>query len=133
MKTLALASLSALSLSAFSGTAKANNADAILGTYLNPDKSRTVRVYKENGRYFGVIATAPAVPDGSEGVGYLVFDNFEFSPTEHQWTRGELRSPMYGRQVFSGVLSLNDTDDLIVHGFVGIPLLGASSVFPRVE
>lgn len=82
----------------------AANSDDILGNYRNPDGSRTVRVYKENERYFGVIATAPEVPDGNEGVGYLVFDGFRYDPEQDRWVSGALHSPMYQRQRFDGIL-----------------------------
>ncbi len=108
------------------------SADAILGTYLNPDRSRTVEVYKENGLYYGVIATAPARPDGNEGVGFVVFKDFQFNPVTHVWENGRLDSPMTPRINFAGRLSLNEQRDLIVSGR-GLAALAGASLFPRVN
>jgi len=107
--------------------------DAILGVYLNPDRTRTVKIYEEADRYFGVIATAPSQPDGSEGVGFVVFRDFVFNDARAIWEGGQLDSPMFPKVTFSGSLSLDASGNLVVHGFVGVPLLGGSSVFPRVE
>ena len=109
------------------------SADDILGIYLNPDRSRTVEVYKEDGKYFGVISSAPEEPDGNEGVGFIVFKDFEFDEIEKVWRNGRLHSPMYFRSKFSGILKLGPKGDLIVRGFVGLPILGGDSFFPRVE
>lgn len=106
--------------------------DDILGTYLNPDGSRTVRVYKREGLYFGVIATAPAEPDGNEGVGFVVFRDFVFDPEQRAWVSGTLDSPMFPKIEYSGQLSLSPENDLIVRGFVVIPIFGGSSTFPRI-
>lgn len=120
-------------LFAFTSTAQADQttADAILGTYLNPDRSRTVEVYKDNGRYFGVISTAPAQPDGNEGVGFIVFRDFQFNPATHTWDNGRLDSPMRPRINVAGRLSLNERGDLVVQGR-GLAALAGSSLFPRV-
>lgn len=107
------------------------NADAILGLYLNPDRSRTVEVYKESGAYFGVIASAPAQPDGNEGVGFIVFRDFRFNPETHDWEDGRLDSPMRPRINVAGRLSLNERGDLVVRG-QGLAALAGASVFPRV-
>lgn len=112
--------------------AKPNDGDAILGTFLNPDQTRTVRVYEDKGAYFGVIATAPAIPDGNEGVGFVVFKDFRFNERKRLWENGRLDSPMSPRIEFSGQLSLAANGDLIVRGFFGMPWIGASSVFPRI-
>jgi len=121
-------------LSAFSSPVYADqiSADAILGTYLNPDRSRTVEVYKENDRYFGVIATAPSEPDGNEGVGFVVFKDFQFNPAANVWEHGRLDSPMAPRIKFAGRLSLNEEGDLIVRGS-GLAALAGTSRFPRVR
>lgn len=128
-----LASLITVSLCVMTSTAQADQttADAILGTYLNPDRSRIVEVYKENGRYFGVIATAPAQPDGNEGVGFVVFRDFQFNPESHAWEEGRLDSPMRPRINVAGRLSLNERGDLIVQG-KGLAALAGVSLFPRV-
>jgi len=116
-----------------SNTAEADQttADAILGIYLNPDRSRTVEVYKDNGRYFGVIATAPAQPDGNEGVGFIVFRDFQFNPESQTWENGRLDSPMRPRINVAGRLSLNERGDLVVQG-QGLAALAGSSLFPRI-
>lgn len=120
-------------LFAFTSTAQADQTtpDSILGTYLNPDRSRTVEVYKDNGRYFGVIATAPAQPDGNEGVGFIVFRDFRFNPDTQVWEDGRLDSPMRPRINVAGRLSLNERGDLIVQGR-GLAALAGSSRFSRV-
>jgi len=106
-------------------------ADDILGIYINPDKSRTVRVYKEDGQYFGVIHTAPDEPDGSEGIGFIVFKNFVFNEYDKTWEEGKLHSPMYARNIFPGTLRLDTNKNLIVRGFIGFKFLGGNSIFPR--
>ncbi|MFP2996832.1 DUF2147 domain-containing protein [Spongiivirga sp. MCCC 1A20706] len=107
------------------------SADDILGIYVNPDKSRTVKVYKENGQYFGIIHSAPDEPDGSEGIGFIVFKNFVFDQDDKTWKEGKLHSPMYARNVFPGTLRLDTNKNLIVRGFIGFKFLGGNSIFPR--
>lgn len=128
------AHLPLLALSALAAPAQADqtSADAILGTYLNPDRSRTVEVYKENDLYYGVIATAPALPDGNKGVGFVVFKGFQFNPVSHVWENGRLDSPMTPRITFAGRLLLTDQGDLIVKGR-GLAALAGASLFPRVR
>lgn len=106
--------------------------DAILGTYLNPDGTRTVKIYNENDRYFGVIATAPKQPDGNEGVGFIVFRDFVFDPDTNTWKDGRLDSPMRPRINVSGRLALNENGDLIVRGR-GVAALAGATIFPRVD
>ncbi|MEM8837581.1 MAG: DUF2147 domain-containing protein [Pseudomonadota bacterium] len=133
MKRLVTAAGFVLALFITPISAEPLEADAILGTYINPDRSRTVKVYKDDGRYFGVIATAPEIPDGNEGVGFIVFKDFEFNPEKGVWENGRLDSPMQPKIEFSGRLSIDENGDLIVRGFFGLPVFGGSSVFPRVK
>lgn len=116
-----------------SASSKPVEADAIIGTYLNPDRSRTVEVYKRDSRYFGVIASAPKTPDGNEGVGFIVFKNFEFNSKKNVWENGRLDSPMQPKIEFSGRLSLDSEGNLIVRGYFGVPAFGGSSTFPRLK
>ncbi len=132
MKGLAKTLLATLLLATSQASADQVSAGAIIGTYLNPDRSRTVEVFQKDGRYFGVIATAPAEPDGNEGVGFVVFRDFVFNAATHTWDQGRLDSPMRPKINVPGQLSLNASGDLIVRGR-GIAAVAGSSVFPRVE
>lgn len=133
MKTLRTLIGACIALATTQTAAQTLNADAILGTYLNPDRSRTVEVYKSGDRYFGVITSAPEVPDGNEGIGFVVFKDFVFNSQKGLWENGQLDSPMTPRIAFSGILSLDGAQNRVVRGFVRIPALGGSSVFTKVR
>jgi len=131
--SLLLACLTLSSCSAAGEKLSLVKSDDIIGLYENPNKTRTVRVYKNKNLYYGVIETAPEKPDGSEGVGYVVFKDFKFDADNGVWNEGKLKSPMYLRGTYSGILSLNENKDLVVKGFLGVPILGGSSLFPRIS
>ena len=57
---------------------------------------------------------------------------WDFRHDGHAWRDGEVLDPEEGR-IYSANLHLRDADHLVLRGYVGVPLLGRSQVWERME
>ena len=123
------------------GAATAQEADAILGTYLNEKQTAHIEIFKRGGAYFGRIIwhkenrkdyknPDPALQDRPL-VGMVFLTDFVYDPEEKEWDSGEVYAPDDGK-TYSGYLWLED-GVLKMRGYVGIPLFGRTAVMTPLE
>lgn len=118
------------------------NEDAILGRWLNQDKTAKFEIFKQNGRYFGKIiwGTGKNSKDvhnpnpqlrNRDLVGLLLLNNFEYAGNL-KWTNGTIYDPNNGK-TYNCQLTLNTNNQLDVRGYIGFSLFGKSETWSKVK
>ncbi len=127
-----------------------SGADAIVGTWLVPEKDGKVKVYKKGDTYFGEIIWI-AEPNNADGtprkdihnvdeslrsqpiVGLQVLQGFKYNASEKEWIDGTVYNSRSGK-TYSGYLKLQKDGTLYLKGYVmGMRWMGKSNVWTRVE
>jgi uncharacterized protein (DUF2147 family) len=153
-KSLWLIALAGM-LMALPSLAAAQEADAVVGTWLNAKKTAHVQIYKENGKYRGKIVwlkepTYPANdkkgmagqqkvdrenPDPARRTQPLlelvILRDFVFAK-DNQWEQGRIYDPENGKD-YKCKMRLKGADTLDVRGFIGFSLLGRTETWTRVK
>jgi uncharacterized protein (DUF2147 family) len=133
--------------------APADEPDAIIGQWLADDGSARFEIFKADGKYHGKIvwlkdpAYGPADkepgkpvhdrhnPDASKRnqplVGLVMLKDFEYTGG-NKWEEGTIYNPDSGK-TYNANLSLKDPTRLKVHGYIGISLIGGSTIWTRWE
>ena len=115
--------------------------DAIVGEWLSENKEGRVQVYKQGEKFFGKIIWGK---DGSRKdvknpddklrsqniVGSVILKSFDF--TGKSWENGTIYDPNNGK-TYSSIMKMSDNNTLTIRGFVGISLLGRSTVWTRAK
>lgn len=124
--------------------ALAQTADAILGNWLNEEKDAKIQIYKTGSAYFGKIVWLknPNEADGTPKIdkknnaaalrsrpimNLVILTKFNFDDGE--WEDGEIYDPKSGK-TYSSNMKLKG-DKLEIRGYVGISLLGRTTVWTR--
>ncbi len=120
-------------------------AGTIVGTWIVAEKDATIQIYRQDGAYFGRIAWLREEADPNAGtsvgnsdsrmheeprVGMVILRNFRFNG--QHWEGGTLYDPTDGK-TYKGTLALDPKGMLHVRGFIGIRLLGKTTVWQRVR
>ena len=114
------------------------NPDAILGIWYNEEKDGKIKIYKEDGKFFGKIVWHKTGPDISaydvknpdpelrtqKKVGLVILKNFEFDDGE--WDDGKIYDPKNGK-TYSCIIKLQDDGSLYVRGYIGFSLIGRTT------
>lgn len=120
------------------------NPDAVLGIWFNEEKDAKIKVYKENGKFFGKIVWHKTGDDISsydennpdpelrkrKKVGLVILTDFEFD--DGQWEDGDIYDPKTGK-TYSCVIKLQKDGGLHVRGYIGISLLGRTTHWTKTE
>ena len=115
--------------------------DAIVGEWLSENKDGKVQVYRQGDKFFGKITWGK---DGSKKdvknpddklksqniVGSVILKGFDF--TGKSWENGTIYDPNNGK-TYSSIMKMSDNNTLTIRGFVGISLLGRSTVWTRAK
>jgi uncharacterized protein (DUF2147 family) len=131
----------------------AEEADAITGQWLTSEGEVRIDIFREDGKYFGKIVwlKEPVYPDddpeagkpvrdrenpdpakrGRPVLGLMLLSHFEYAGN-HRWVCGGIYNPENGK-TYRADLSLTPEGALKVRGFVGIRLLGRSTVWTRYK
>jgi len=123
--------------------AQANPA-AILGIWFNEEKDAKIKVYKENGKFYGKIVWHKTGDDISaydennpdpelqkrKKVGLVILTDFEFD--DGQWEDGDIYDPKKGK-TYSCVIKLEKDGSLHVRGYIGFSLLGRTTYWTKAE
>jgi uncharacterized protein (DUF2147 family) len=121
--------------------ADAPAADAILGTWVVAEKDAHIEIYKQENRYCGRLSwlkdddekpgdrQAPKMHEAPR-VGMVIVRDFLFNGRE--WRGGTLYDPTDGKS-YKGIIRLDGKGRLHVRGYLGISLLGRTTVWQRVE
>ena len=147
-RTLSILSILPAFLFAGSLMAQTNQADDILGLWLNEDKDAHVEIYKEKGMYYGKIVWLKEPIDEVTGkpklddenadeslrtrpvLGLLILKDFVFDGSS-EWEDGTIYDPKNGK-TYSCYMAFEDKNLLKIRGFIGFSLLGRSTYWTRV-
>lgn len=135
-----------VSLTAFAPT---DNADAVLGTWLNGTKKGHVQIYKQGGTYFGKLVWLGQPNDPATGkprtdekntdhskrtrplMNMVLMYNFKYDG-DNVWADGKIYNPEDGKE-YNCKMTLKDPNTLLVRGYVGISLLGKTQTWTRIK
>lgn len=113
--------------------------DAILGVWEVAEKDAHIEIYRQGDRYHGKIVwlRAGEEPGDNEDrmfetpkVGLVIVRDFRYEGKE--WKGGTLYDPEDGKS-YRGVITLDNQGALRVRGFIGVSLLGRTTVWHRVK
>ncbi len=150
MKRAVFLLLSFLWLASF---ALAADEDKILGLWSTPENDCKIEIFKNGSKYYGRIAwlKEPLYPvdDGGGMAGRPVVDRENPNPSlrsrpliglrlmegfiyvgKNVWGKGTIYNPDNGK-TYRCKMTLSAPNRLEVRGFIGVPLLGATSVWTR--
>lgn len=133
----------------FSTSIIAQSADAVLGKWETKNGKSHVEIYKKDGEYYGEIVwlKEPLNEEGKPKVdknnpeedmrsrplkGLELLREFEYDADDEMWEDGEIYDPESG-DTYSCEMSLEGDDKLKVRGYLGVSLLGRTTVWTRVE
>jgi len=145
---------------AVAGSAVAQDGDAILGLWATDPEGgggeAHVRVYKEDGKYFGEIVwlAEPVYPDddpkgtpgeektdlnnpdpdlqGEPVIGLLITKDFVYNG-KGLWHKGTIYDPDNGK-TYKCKIKYGDSDKVLkVRGYIGVSMLGRTTYWTRVE
>lgn len=137
----------AVAIACASTAAQAADAD-LSGRWLTPDDRAhpgrgIVRLYEENGRWFGRIeggdddrAVCDACKDERHGLpmrDLLIIRDLKRVPNDpHAWDGGDVLDPTTGH-VYRIKMRLDGDDRLVIHGYLGVSVIGRSQTWTRVR
>jgi uncharacterized protein (DUF2147 family) len=124
-----------------------NNADAILGTWINSSGKGHIQIFKQSGKYYGKIiwlknpndeSGKPKVdrknPNQDERsrrlLGLVVLRDFKYEDDE--WKGGKIYNPEDGKE-YKCYMKLTSDKRLSVRGYIGFSLLGKTETFTRLK
>lgn len=112
--------------------------ESIVGTFWTPDKDGKIKVFESKGKVYAKITWIEDVhsqkskrPNGESTLGAILLKGFE-KKKDNLWTDGYIVDPTKNKQ-YSAKLWLDENNNLVARGFVGISLLGKTVVFERVR
>lgn len=123
------------------GYSQAVTKDAVLGEWLAESKDGKVLIYKQGEKYFGKISWGK---DGEKKdvknpdeklrtqsiLGLVILKNFVF--TGKAWEDGTIYDPLSGK-TYSSTIKIKKPNELEIRGYVGISLLGRTTVWTRAK
>lgn len=130
-----------------------DNGDILLGKWVTEEGKGRVEIYKEDGKYSGKIIwlKEPNYPEGdplagqprrdlnnpdeSEHdqpiIGLVVLHEFKYAG-DNTWKKGTIYDPENGK-TYKCTITLDEDGSLKVRGFIGISLIGRTSVWTRYK
>ena len=123
------------------GHSQAVTKDAVLGEWLAESKEGKVLIFKQGEKYFGKISWGK---DGDKKdvnnpeeklrtqsiVGLVILKGFEF--TGKAWEDGTIYDPKSGK-TYSSTIKMKKPNELEIRGYVGISLLGRTTVWTKAK
>lgn len=113
--------------------------DIILGQWYSDTKEGKIEIFKKGGKYYGKLVwlrddkiTDWQNPNpklrSQKILGMTILKDFTFQA--NKWDGGTIYDPNNGK-TYSCVLKLDEKNNLIVRGYIGISLIGRSSIWTR--
>lgn len=130
-------------------TVVAQNADEVVGTWLNEDEDAHVQITKVENKFFGKVVWIKDIIDPETGedkldklnpdeslrsrprLGLEILTNFDFDGDD-RWENGKIYDPKSGK-TYKCYMKFVETDKLKIRGFVGVTLLGKTTYWTRVK
>lgn len=126
-----------------------SKADDIVGVWLTEKKESKIEIYKKGNKYFGKIIWIKETvgPDGKEKLdvnnpdankrdrpllGLTLLKNLTWDADEQEWNEGEIYDPKSGN-TYSMLAKKQGQKQLYLKGYIGVSLLGRSTIWTRVE
>lgn len=150
MKKLKLILLSiATLLFMIPGAFAKNNADDILGIWMNEDKDAHIEITKREGKFYGKLIWLKNPIDEETGKpkldkhnpdeslrsrptwGLEILTDFVFDG-DNRWEDGKIYDPKKGN-TYSCYMKFVAENELKIRGFIGVSLLGRTTYWTRVE
>ncbi|MGA0556679.1 DUF2147 domain-containing protein [Larkinella sp. VNQ87] len=114
--------------------------DAIIGEWVAPQKDSRIRIYRQGNSYFGRITWGTGGPDkdvknpdpakrNRELIGLTILNDFVFNG-KNSWEDGTIYDPREGK-TYSCKLTLKDSKNLSIRGYVGVSLFGRTEVWTK--
>jgi uncharacterized protein (DUF2147 family) len=116
----------------------------VAGLWWTPKKDAKIRIFKQEGKYYGKIAWLRPKDKGKLDVknpdpkkrhlkilGSELFFGFKFDGKD-TWKDGKVYNAQDGG-TYGAFMKMKDPDTLVFTGFFLVPLLGGSETFRRVE
>lgn len=128
----------------------AQSADKILGTWFNEEKTSKIEIYKKGDKYYGKLVwiSNDVNEDGSKPkrdvnnpneklrnrrlLGMDILTGLEWDADDKEWDEGEIYDPRNG-STYSMFARLEDPNTLYLKGYIGISLIGRSTLWKRVN
>ncbi|OWY21014.1 DUF2147 domain-containing protein [Sphingobacteriales bacterium UPWRP_1] len=147
MKKQVLIAFALLLLSAFTAITvnqafPVASADAIVGKWLNEEKDGAVEIFKKGNNFYGKLVWLQKGPNTVDEknpdatkrnrklLGTEILQNFAFSGS--QWNDGTIYDPKSGK-TYSCKMWLNNDGSLSIRGYIGISLIGRTTVWTRPD
>ena len=150
IRTISILSLTLLLLASF---AFSGDEDIVLGLWMTPDNDCKIEIFKCGDKYCGKIAWLKdpnySAEDGTDLVGKPILDRFNPNPElrthpllglqlmegftyvgKNVWEKGTIYDAEHGK-TYKCKMTLASPTRLEVRGYLGIPLLGRTSVWTR--
>lgn len=102
-----------------------NNADKIIGTWIDEAETRTVEVFKTNGKYSGKIVDAK----NKQEIGKLIIWDLQYMDADKEWSDGEVQLPDMSHPANCYVTLKGDK--VKITGYHGIRWFGSSQTYSR--
>ena len=133
------------------GFTQSQNADAILGKWLNEDQDAHIQIYNENGKYFGKIVWLkdpneedtglPKLDDENKDetlrdrpiMGLILLKDFVYDEGDKEWDDGTIYDPKNGSTYDCYMNFGDDPNTLKIRGYIGISWIGRNTYWTRVE
>ncbi len=127
--------------------AQSFKADDVLGIWYNEEKDAKVKIYEENGKYFGKVVWLEEPNEPDTGLpklddenpdeemqkrpimGLMLVKDFVFDGDD-VWDDGEIYDPKSGN-TYSCYLKFEDENKLKVRGYIGISWIGRTTYWTR--
>lgn len=124
----------------FKPLAQGVSKESIVGEWLSENKDGKILIFKQGDKFFGKISWGKDATrkDGKNPderlrnqtiVGSVILKNFEF--TGEKWENGTVYDPNNGK-IYSSTIKLRTSNQLELRGFIGVSLLGRTTVWTRV-
>jgi uncharacterized protein (DUF2147 family) len=123
------------------GHSQAVTKDAVLGEWIPASKDGKITIFKTGDKYFGKVSAGKNSekkdannPDEKLRtqpiIGSVILKNFEF--TGKSWENGTIYDPNNGK-TYSCNMKMKSPNELEIRGFIGISILGRTTVWTRAK
>jgi len=141
--------LAVITITGNSMFAQEYKSDDVTGIWLNEDKDGHVKIYKENGKYYGKLIWLKNPIDEETGKpkldkhnpddelkkrptkGIILLTDFNYEG-DGVWEDGDIYDPKSGK-TYSCYMKLETMDKMKVRGFIGFSLIGKTTYWTRVK